>query len=142
MNAELKDVERWNDPAAQFLTVSPPFLMSWPFSAPGLRRSAPSAPCRGREHSLRRNTDAKSSKKGRKKGPKRPMYKGSYAQNRFGIAPGYRWDGVGECLGLKHEFALALTPDRSTGFEKKWLQAQNAAERRKYEGDQYGMEDM
>ncbi|CAK9787300.1 hypothetical protein CC85DRAFT_284339 [Cutaneotrichosporon oleaginosum] len=86
MNAELREVERWNDPAAQFLTTS----------------------------------------KKRKKGPKRPVYKGSWAQNRFGIAPGYRWDGV----------------DRSTGFEKKWLLAQNARERQKYESDRYDMEDL
>ncbi|BEJ14442.1 hypothetical protein CspHIS471_0402090 [Cutaneotrichosporon sp. HIS471] len=85
MNAELREIERENDPAAQFLT----------------------------------------SKK-RKKGRKRHVYKGSYPENRFGIAPGYRWDGV----------------DRSTGFEKKWLLAQNARDRRKYESDRYDMEDL
>ncbi|GMK58877.1 hypothetical protein CspeluHIS016_0603190 [Cutaneotrichosporon spelunceum] len=85
MNAELREVERENDPAAQFLT----------------------------------------SKK-RKKGRKRHVYKGSYPENRFGIAPGYRWDGV----------------DRSTGFEKKWLLAQNARDRQKYESDRYDMEDL
>lgn len=43
-----------------------------------------------------------------------------------------------EVWSLEH----ALMADRSTGFEKKWLLAQNAAERRKYESDKYDMEDL
>ncbi|KAL7424106.1 Pre-mRNA-splicing factor cwc26 [Cryptotrichosporon argae] len=86
MNDELKEVERWNDPAANF--------------------------------------GSKKSKK--KKGPRYPQYKGAYAQNRFHIAPGYRWDGV----------------DRSNGFEKKYFAYQNAAARKEFEGHKMGMEDM
>ncbi|RSH80337.1 Pre-mRNA-splicing factor cwc26 [Apiotrichum porosum] len=86
MNREMKDVERWNDPAANFATT----------------------------------------KKGKKKGPKIPVYKGSWPENRFGLAPGYRWDGV----------------DRSNGFEKKWLQAQNTYARTAVEASKWSMEDM
>ncbi|WOO84414.1 Pre-mRNA-splicing factor CWC26 [Vanrija pseudolonga] len=84
MNQEMREQERWNDPAAKFLT------------------------------------------KKSKKGPRYPTYKGPFAPNRFGIAPGFRWDGV----------------DRSTGFEKKYFQAQNAAARRTLEANAYSMEDM
>ncbi|ORY24965.1 Pre-mRNA-splicing factor of RES complex-domain-containing protein [Naematelia encephala] len=84
MNRELREVERWNDPAAEFVTRK------------------------------------------KKKGPRRPTYNGPFAPNRFGIRPGFRWDGV----------------DRSNGFEKKFFQYQNAAARREFEHNQWSMEDM
>ncbi|KAL2005131.1 hypothetical protein VTN00DRAFT_2981 [Thermoascus crustaceus] len=73
LNEELKARQRWNDPAAQFLTTKKEGV-----SATG-----------------------------------RPIYKGSYAPNRYGIRPGHRWDGV----------------DRSNGFEKEWFAARNRKER-------------
>jgi pre-mRNA-splicing factor CWC26 len=39
----------------------------------------------------------------------RPLYKGSFQPNRYGIRPGHRWDGV----------------DRATGFEKEWFASRN-----------------
>ena len=69
MNRELKEVERWNDPAARFLKT-------------------------------KTKTRSETGK---------PLYRGAFEPNRYGIRPGHRWDGV----------------DRSNGFEKKWFAARS-----------------
>ncbi|KZT62451.1 hypothetical protein CALCODRAFT_426161 [Calocera cornea HHB12733] len=85
LNSRLKDEERWDDPAAAFLTVST------------------------------------------QSGPKRPVYSGPPPPpNRFGILPGYRWDGV----------------DRGNGFEKKLFQRQNEKQRTGLEAYQWSVDDM
>lgn len=70
MNDELRDQQRWNDPAAGFLEET---------------------------------------KTGKKSVSGKPLYAGSGPPNRYGIRPGYRWDGV----------------DRGNGFEKKYFAAMN-----------------
>lgn len=70
LNEELKARQRWNDPAAQFLTKS---------TGPGVSSTG------------------------------RPLYRGAFQPNRYGLRPGHRWDGV----------------DRSNGFEKEWFAARN-----------------
>jgi len=72
LNEELRGQERWNDPAAQFLTK----------------------------------------KKAKKSVSGKPLYKGAAPPNRYGVRPGYRWDGV----------------DRGNGFEKEWFAARNKKE--------------
>ena len=72
LNEELKEKERWNDPAAGF---------------------------------LQRTKEGKSLSG-------KSLYKGAAAPNRYGIRPGYRWDGV----------------DRGTGFEKEYFAARNRRE--------------
>ena len=72
LNEELKERERWNDPAAGFLEK----------------------------------------KKAGKSVSGKPLYEGPAAPNRYGIRPGYRWDGV----------------DRGTGFEREWFAVRNRRE--------------
>ncbi|GAA5960408.1 hypothetical protein JCM21900_003542 [Sporobolomyces salmonicolor] len=88
MNAELKEVERWNDPAANFLTKT-------------------------------KTKDKKKSKFPPYTGPAPPP-------NRFGIAPGYRWDGV----------------DRSNGWEAKYMQKKNARSMHTAAAHAFSTEDM
>lgn len=52
---------------------------------------------------------------GRKKNKGRPIYQGAAPPNRYGIRPGYRWDGV----------------DRGNGFEGERFKAMNRVERNK-----------
>ncbi|GAA5857532.1 hypothetical protein JCM8547_009325 [Rhodosporidiobolus lusitaniae] len=88
MNEELKEVERWNDPAAAFLT---------------------------------KKTEKKSTK------PKFPTYQGpTPPPNRFGIKPGYRWDGV----------------DRGNGWEAKLMQKRNSRAMNSSAMAAWSMEDM
>ncbi|KAK2759965.1 Pre-mRNA-splicing factor cwc26 [Arachnomyces sp. PD_36] len=79
LNEKMKARERWNDPAAEFLT----------------------------------STTTSGAGGGGGKVSSKPVYKGAAPPNRYGIRPGYRWDGV----------------DRSNKFESEWFAARNKRER-------------
>lgn len=88
MNEELKEQVRWNDPMAAYMAQ---------------RRAEERALVPGDGGKNKSSKDAVMK-------PRKKVYTGPpAAPNRYGILPGWRWDGV----------------DRGNGFEKDWFQARS-----------------
>jgi pre-mRNA-splicing factor CWC26 len=97
MNRELKAQARWNDPMAAFLTEKTPAAASGGGGASG---------------SASKSGPAKSS---------RPVYRGPAAPNRYGIRPGYRWDGVDRGIGFETERFKAINRrERNRDLDYQW----------------------
>ncbi|KAL8372391.1 hypothetical protein RB595_001947 [Gaeumannomyces hyphopodioides] len=97
MNSELRAQQRWNDPMMQFMADKD----------------------RGGGGAAAAASGGKSVPSSRTKG--RPVYQGPAAPNRYGIRPGYRWDGVDRSNGFEAERFKALNRrERNKGLEYSW----------------------
>ena len=83
MNEELKEVVRWDDPMAAYMAQKQ--------ATEGVKKGG------GASRATGESTVA----------VRKKVYQGAAPPNRYGIMPGWRWDGV----------------DRGNGFEKEWFQA-------------------
>lgn len=93
MNDELKQRERWNDPAAAFLSTG--------------------------------TKDGGGARLGKRGAKGRKRYNGAAAPNRYGIMPGWRWDGV----------------DRGNGWEGERFKGLNRQKRNKEMSFQWEMDE-
>ncbi|KAI9805230.1 MAG: Pre-mRNA-splicing factor cwc26 [Phylliscum demangeonii] len=90
LNADLKRRARWNDPAAAFLTANV-----------------------DADRDRDRGTPAEGGGPGVRTGTGRPRYRGAFPPNRYGLAPGHRWDGVDRGNGFEGEYFAALNRRRN-----------------------------
>ncbi|KAI2629558.1 Pre-mRNA-splicing factor of RES complex-domain-containing protein [Hypoxylon sp. NC1633] len=98
LNREMRDQVRWGDTMARFIEPK----------GDGAGGGA-----------VAKSGGGEKGKKTRTKG--RPVYQGAWTPNRYGIRPGYRWDGVDRGNGFEAERFKAINRrERNKGLEYSW----------------------
>ena len=140
INREMREVERWNDPASEFLTVTTS-LTYHPTATPGSKHDGKADMRRKRRRTedlddlnimvlvLPIDSISYRDSDGMELVSPSPL---------SNPAPLHLVRLALDLIRLKSK----LISDRSNGFEKKYFQHQNTVARRTYQADQMGMEDM